>query len=351
MRICCLLAFFLLHRLGRGVVGERFLAGMEWAAGSKARSWGMAAADDTGPTMLSFAGPSSSSSDAAVAAEAAAALQDFSAGQVQRARPAARRARPAAGVGADACSVDGCQSDLSRCREYHRRHKVCEAHSKTPVVFVGGQEQRFCQQCSRFHMLTEFDEGKRSCRKRLDGHNRRRRKPQHDALNPRSFMPYHQVNQFSMYPQTFPMADQNADAIMHPLDRQPPFSISFSGTFRAPKQFPFLQDSSSALNTACPDLLRPFSSAEDGANVHTTRALDPECALSLLSSSLHPSPASIPGATAQAQFAPSFARVSASPQAVATAFAPDGAVGGDHVLVPAVTFEDPSQALPFSWQV
>lgn len=30
----------------------------------------------------------------------------------------------------------------------------------------------------RFHSLEEFDEGKRSCRKRLDGHNRRRRKPQ-----------------------------------------------------------------------------------------------------------------------------------------------------------------------------
>ncbi|KAK8949431.1 Squamosa promoter-binding-like protein 18 [Platanthera zijinensis] len=47
------------------------------------------------------------------------------------------------------CLVDGCNSDLSRCREYHRRHKVCEVHSKTPVVLVGGQEQRFCQQCSR----------------------------------------------------------------------------------------------------------------------------------------------------------------------------------------------------------
>lgn len=47
------------------------------------------------------------------------------------------------------CLVDGCKSDLSNCRDYHRRHKVCEAHSKTPVVFVAGQEQRFCQQCSR----------------------------------------------------------------------------------------------------------------------------------------------------------------------------------------------------------
>lgn len=28
----------------------------------------------------------------------------------------------------------------------------------------------------RFHVLKEFDEGKRSCRRRLAGHNRRRRK-------------------------------------------------------------------------------------------------------------------------------------------------------------------------------
>ncbi|KAL1565311.1 squamosa promoter-binding-like protein 2 [Salvia divinorum] len=76
------------------------------------------------------------------------------------------------------CLVDGCTADLSACRDYHRRHKVCEAHSKTPRVTIEGREQRFCQQCSRFHSLVEFDEGKRSCRKRLDGHNRRRRKAQ-----------------------------------------------------------------------------------------------------------------------------------------------------------------------------
>lgn len=33
----------------------------------------------------------------------------------------------------------------------------------------------------RFHPLQEFDEGKRSCRRRLAGHNRRRRKTQPDA--------------------------------------------------------------------------------------------------------------------------------------------------------------------------
>ncbi|KAK2413546.1 squamosa promoter-binding protein 13A [Trifolium repens] len=80
------------------------------------------------------------------------------------------------------CSVDGCNADLSDCREYHKRHRVCEKHSKTPVVLVGGKQQRFCQQCSRFHSLTEFDDVKRSCRKRLDGHNKRRRKPQPPSL-------------------------------------------------------------------------------------------------------------------------------------------------------------------------
>ncbi|KAL4587064.1 hypothetical protein LXL04_011714 [Taraxacum kok-saghyz] len=81
------------------------------------------------------------------------------------------------------CLVDGCNADLGQCREYHRRHKVCELHSKTPKVTIAGREQRFCQQCSRFHSLAEFDEGKRSCRKRLDGHNRRRRKPQSDSIS------------------------------------------------------------------------------------------------------------------------------------------------------------------------
>lgn len=35
---------------------------------------------------------------------------------------------------------------------------------------------------ARFHVLQEFDEGKRSCRRRLAGHNRRRRKPPPDTV-------------------------------------------------------------------------------------------------------------------------------------------------------------------------
>ncbi|TVU32814.1 hypothetical protein EJB05_24572, partial [Eragrostis curvula] len=75
------------------------------------------------------------------------------------------------------CQAEGCKADLSAAKHYHRRHKVCEYHAKAAAVAAGGKQQRFCQQCSRFHVLAEFDEAKRSCRKRLTEHNRRRRKP------------------------------------------------------------------------------------------------------------------------------------------------------------------------------
>ncbi|XP_062183310.1 putative squamosa promoter-binding-like protein 19 isoform X2 [Phragmites australis] len=290
-----------------------FLAGgMDWASVSGATSWGAVA--DPGPTMVSFARPSSSTSPVAEAR-----LHDFTVDLVQRARPvgvpgAGRRARAAGGgSGVEACSVDGCRSDLSRCREYHRRHKVCEAHSKTPVVVVSGQEQRFCQQCSRFHMLSKFDEGKRSCRKRLDDHNRRRRKQHHDVTNLGGLFPYHQ------------------------------------GTFKAPKQFPFSHDGGSMLSASRHGLLLDQDSSRTRSSTcnRLSGTLDPECALSLLSSSLHPpSPARIPTAVI-AQDASLLARFAPASQAATTVFASGG---GHHVLVPDAVFEDPSQALPFPWE-
>ncbi|KAJ0102785.1 hypothetical protein Patl1_04713 [Pistacia atlantica] len=80
------------------------------------------------------------------------------------------------GVSPPCCLVEKCGADLTDAKRYHKRHKVCELHSKAPVVIVSGLRQRFCQQCSRFHELSEFDEAKRSCRRRLAGHNERRRK-------------------------------------------------------------------------------------------------------------------------------------------------------------------------------
>jgi hypothetical protein len=34
----------------------------------------------------------------------------------------------------------------------------------------------------RFHVVSEFDDSKRSCRRRLAGHNERRRKSSHDSV-------------------------------------------------------------------------------------------------------------------------------------------------------------------------
>ncbi|KAJ3705390.1 hypothetical protein LUZ61_009095 [Rhynchospora tenuis] len=86
-----------------------------------------------------------------------------------------------AGAGGVLCQADRCTADFTDAKRYHRRHKVCEAHSKASVVIVSGIRQRFCQQCSRFHELSEFDDSKRSCRRRLAGHNERRRKSTSDS--------------------------------------------------------------------------------------------------------------------------------------------------------------------------
>ncbi|KAL1190015.1 Squamosa promoter-binding-like protein 16 [Cardamine amara subsp. amara] len=102
-----------------------------------------------------------------------------------------RSGSPGSGGGGNypKCQVDNCKEELSVAKDYHRRHKVCEVHSKATKALVGKQMQRFCQQCSRFHLLSEFDEGKRSCRRRLAGHNRRRRKTQPDEITSRVVAP------------------------------------------------------------------------------------------------------------------------------------------------------------------
>ncbi|KAJ3693165.1 hypothetical protein LUZ60_008645 [Juncus effusus] len=91
------------------------------------------------------------------------------------------------------CQVVGCGVDLSGAKPYYCKHRVCGPHSKSPRVIVGGIEQRFCQQCSRFHLLSEFDQGKRSCRRRLAGHNERRRRPPPGPLltHTRHFSPFY----------------------------------------------------------------------------------------------------------------------------------------------------------------
>lgn len=126
--------------------------------------------DDSGPLSLKLGGQGEP------AADAGRELGNWDGAPGKRtklAAPAATRA---------VCQVDDCGTDLSKAKDYHRRHKVCEMHSKASRALVGNVMQRFCQQCSRFHALQEFDEGKRSCRRRLAGHNKRRRKTQSETV-------------------------------------------------------------------------------------------------------------------------------------------------------------------------
>ena len=61
-----------------------------------------------------------------------------------------RSGSPGSGGNYPMCQVDNCKEDLSKSKDYHRRHKVCEFHSKATKALLGNQMQRFCQQCSRY---------------------------------------------------------------------------------------------------------------------------------------------------------------------------------------------------------
>ncbi|KAL0352555.1 UNVERIFIED_CONTAM: Squamosa promoter-binding-like protein 16, partial [Sesamum calycinum] len=71
-----------------------------------------------------------------------------------------------------------------------------ELISISPLAVVGGQETSLLLRGrsltgpgTKFHPLSEFDEGKRSCRRRLAGHNRRRRKTQPEDSTARLLVP------------------------------------------------------------------------------------------------------------------------------------------------------------------
>ncbi|KAL5231528.1 hypothetical protein ABZP36_030304 [Zizania latifolia] len=76
------------------------------------------------------------------------------------------------------CQVPGCEADIRELKGYHRRHRVCLRCAHAAAVTLDGVQKRYCQQCGKFHILLDFDEDKRSCRRKLERHNkRRRRKP------------------------------------------------------------------------------------------------------------------------------------------------------------------------------
>ncbi|KAG4126565.1 hypothetical protein ERO13_D10G164500v2 [Gossypium hirsutum] len=91
--------------------------------------------------------------------------------------PGKKRARTGrVGSGTCRCQVPGCEVDISELKGYHRRHRICLRCANSSTVLIDGETKRYCQQCGKFHLLSDFDEGKRSCRRKLERHNIRRRR-------------------------------------------------------------------------------------------------------------------------------------------------------------------------------
>ncbi|KAL4420829.1 hypothetical protein ABPG75_010485 [Micractinium tetrahymenae] len=73
------------------------------------------------------------------------------------------------------CRVPGCRVELIDGEAFYRRYRVCKQHSMEATVQLAAGLARFCQQCARFHNVSEFDEQRRSCRNALARHRRKRR--------------------------------------------------------------------------------------------------------------------------------------------------------------------------------
>ncbi|KAL4584128.1 hypothetical protein LXL04_008718 [Taraxacum kok-saghyz] len=175
------------------------------------------------------------------------------------------------------CKVHGCNKSLVSCKDYHKRHKVCELHSKTSKVIVNGIEQRFCQQCSRFHLLSEFDEGKRSCRKRLADHNERRRKP-HSGHHERLLPPYNpKGSKFKGFTRT-----RGAKSSSMCND-----DIGTMSSVTDVHQYPWIYGHNNGYLQPSNSVLFPHASECLTGGVDDFITMDSTCALSLLSSQSH----------------------------------------------------------------
>ncbi|PRW61411.1 GUCD1-like isoform X1 [Chlorella sorokiniana] len=73
------------------------------------------------------------------------------------------------------CRVPGCLVQLER--GFHWKYRVCRTHAQAHSLVLDetGEPQRFCQQCSKFHKLDDFDGDRHSCRDSLGRHQERRR--------------------------------------------------------------------------------------------------------------------------------------------------------------------------------
>ncbi|XP_054792860.1 squamosa promoter-binding-like protein 9 [Prosopis cineraria] len=203
--------------------------------------------------------------------------------------PKKGRGSGAQGAQPPRCQVEGCKVDLSDAKAYYSRHKVCSVHSKSPKVVVAGQEQRFCQQCSRFHQLSEFDQVKRSCRRRLAGHNERRRKPppgslmasRYGRLAPASFDNNNSrgggfLMEFASYPKLSLRNSMPTPTSSEQLPGNPTVTLPWQGHSESPSLL-FLQAGSPVGGTS-------YSGSRNSSSGESFSGLtDSSCALSLLS--------------------------------------------------------------------
>jgi hypothetical protein len=80
------------------------------------------------------------------------------------------------------CRVVDCLVDLNTQTNTNRKYYLCRDHWAADAVMVDGTPQRFCGQCSRFKVLTEYDGPKRTCRQCLFLRNTKKRNQRYESL-------------------------------------------------------------------------------------------------------------------------------------------------------------------------
>eukprot|EP00887_Chlorella_sp_A99_P000749 scaffold5.g749.t1 len=154
-----------------------------------------AAADVIGAPLLAGAGGPPAPAASAQGDEVAAAARPAGEAQETEEPPPGQAPK---GVGRSrqrkskvTCQVAGCGADLAGSKRYYKwvwyqwgevwggaapgRYRICLYHSTLPSIVLDGREQRFCQQCGRFHDMSEFAGKRKSCQRKLDRHNQRRK--------------------------------------------------------------------------------------------------------------------------------------------------------------------------------
>lgn len=73
------------------------------------------------------------------------------------------------------CQVCAKEVPSNSIRKYIRVRKVCNGCRTSECVVKNGKKMRFCQLCSWFHPVDNFEGKRHSCKNALEKHNQRRR--------------------------------------------------------------------------------------------------------------------------------------------------------------------------------